>query len=181
MGLVSLPILNKVQDYSYWNNLWDSTDIYKRYFYLVLFINKYFNLLFLDYTLNFINFFIKNLKNLKGYDYNLNLKKKIIQKFFIGKLWILKYQNWFLVIFNLFSVQTLKVFSLDRVSKLNSLLRRNKKSQHKNLLISRLRRSKQLEMERAYDNFETYDNLHYFLVKNANSINLNFLNYKYSI
>lgn len=108
MGLISLPVLNKVSNSNYWNNIWDSSNLFKKYFYLSLFLNKYFNLLFLDYSLNIINSIISKNKLKKGYFLNKFFKNKILKNFFLGKIWILKYQTWYLIIIKLFSTKILK-------------------------------------------------------------------------
>ena len=108
MGLVSLPVLNKVSTSNYWNNIWDSSSLFKKYFYLTLFLNKFFNILFIDYTLSIINKLITKNKIKKGYLYYNYLKKKIFKNFFLGKIWVLKYQNWFLIIIKIFSIKTFK-------------------------------------------------------------------------
>ncbi len=104
MGLISLPYLNKIQDSNYWNNVWDSKLLYKKYLYLSLFLYKFLNILFLDYSLNILskNILTTNIK--KGYIFN-NVKNKIKnKKYILGKLWILKYQNWFIVVINIFNI-----------------------------------------------------------------------------
>ena len=108
MGLISLPVLNKVSSSNYWNNIWDSSNLFKKYFYLSLFLNKYFNLIFTDYTLSIVNSIILKSKLKKGYFLNNYLKKKILRNFFLGKIWILKYQTWYLIIVKLFSTKILK-------------------------------------------------------------------------
>jgi hypothetical protein len=37
------------------------------------------------------------------------LKKKIVKNFFLGKVWILKYQKWYLIIIKLFSVKLINL------------------------------------------------------------------------
>lgn len=104
MGLISLPYLNKIQDSNYWSNVWDSKLLYKKYLYLSLFLNKFLNILFLDYSLNILAKNILAVSIKKGYVFN-NIKTKIKnKKYVLGKLWILKYQNWFIVIVNLFNM-----------------------------------------------------------------------------
>jgi hypothetical protein len=86
MGLVSLPVLNKISDANYFNNIWDSSNLFKKYFYLSLFLNKYFNLLFMDYSLSIINEIVLKNRLKKGFIINNYLKKKILKNFFLGKL-----------------------------------------------------------------------------------------------
>lgn len=108
MGLISLPVLNKVSSSNYWNNIWDSSDLFKKYLYLSIFLNKFFNLLFIDYTLTIINKLLAKNKIKKGYLYYNYLKKKILKNFYLGKIWILKYQGWFIIIIRVFSIKSSK-------------------------------------------------------------------------
>jgi len=117
MGLISLSYLNKVQDFNYWNNVWDSKLLYKRYLYLSLFLNKYFNLLFSDYSLNILMRYLIELNIKKGYLLNTSFKKNIFKTYFLGKIWILKYQKWYVIV--------LKIFSL--LNKNNSIRKKYKK------------------------------------------------------
>jgi len=108
MGLISLPVLNKISNSNYWNNIWDSSTLFKKYFYLSIFLNKYFNLIFTDYSLNILNKIILKSKLKKGYFLETYIKKKILRNFFLGKILILKYQNWYLIIIKLFSINILQ-------------------------------------------------------------------------
>lgn len=105
MGLISLPLVNKIQDSNYWSNVWDSKLLYKKYLFLSLFLNKFFNIIFSDYSLNIlINCFISlNLK--KGYLTNINLKNNFLKSYLLGKIWILKYQKWFIIVIKIFSLE----------------------------------------------------------------------------
>lgn len=108
MGLISLPVLNKISNSNYWNNIWDSSQLFKRYFYLSLFINKFFNLLFLDYSLYLINTIILKKQIKKGYFIENKISKKINKNILLGKIWILKYQKWFIISVKLFSTKIIK-------------------------------------------------------------------------
>lgn len=109
MGLISLPVLNKVSHTNYWSNLWDSNLLFKKYFFLSIFLNKYFNLLFVDYTLTFLLNLIKNNKLKKGYYIYSTLKKKLFKNYFLGKIWILKYQDNYLVVINIFNTNLIQI------------------------------------------------------------------------
>ena len=106
MGLVSLPFLNKIQDSNYWSNVWDSKIMYKKYLFLSLFLNKFFNIIFSDYSLNILISYIMNLNLKKGYLLNTYIKNKFFKNYLIGKIWILKYQKWFVIILKIFSLNT---------------------------------------------------------------------------
>nr|QLI42447.1 ribosomal protein S3 [Pseudocohnilembus persalinus] len=109
MGLISLPVLNKVSHTNYWSNLWDSNLLFKKYFFLSIFLNKYFNLLFVDYTLTFLLNLIKKNNLKKGYYIYSTLKKKLFKNYFLGKVWVLKYQNSYLVVVNIFNTNLTSV------------------------------------------------------------------------
>lgn len=106
MGLISLSYLNKIQNSNYWNNVWDSKFLYKKYLYLSLFLNKYLNNVFNDQSLNILVNYIINLNLKKGYILNSLIKKKSSKNFLLGKIWILKYQGWFIIIIKLFSLNS---------------------------------------------------------------------------
>ena len=103
MGLISLSYLNKIQNSNYWNNVWDSKLLYKKYLYLSFFINKYINNIFNDYSIDILINYIINLNLKKGYILNSFLRKKINKNFILGKIWILKYQNWYIIIIKMFT------------------------------------------------------------------------------
>jgi hypothetical protein len=130
MGLISLSYLNKIQSFNYWNNVWDSKILYKKYLFLSLFLNKYFNLLFSDYSLNILMRYIIELNFKKGYLLNYYFKKNLFSNYFLGKIWILKYQKSYLIIIKLFSLS----------NKVLKLKKKNKKwfSYNKNLNLNKI-------------------------------------------
>ena len=145
MGLISLPVLNKINNSNYWNNIWDSSILFKRYFYLTIFLNKYFQLIFTDYTLNILNKLILKSKLKKGYFLNNYIKKKLIRNFFLGKILILKYQNWYLIIIKLFSSNILKK------KKLNNYFKNKKKKNFFKFLFKNINKNN-------YNNYLNYKN-----------------------
>lgn len=107
MGLISLPSLNRVGVYTYWNSVWDKYLNFNLYLYFNLFINFFFFLFFDDLTFNFIvNFLNKKVKVYKkGY---LNFfKKGLVSEtqvyVYIGKIWFFMYQNWVIIKITFFS------------------------------------------------------------------------------
>jgi len=101
MGLISLPSLNRVGIYTYWNSVWDKSINYQVYLYFNLFLNLFFFLFFDDLTFNFlVNFINKKAKIYKkGYlnffKKNLNYEKLVYV--YLGKIWIFMYQNWIVI------------------------------------------------------------------------------------
>jgi len=112
MGLISLPLVNKIQDSNYWANTWDSKLLYKKYLFLSLFLNKFFNIIFSDYSLNILVSYIISINLKKGYLTNSNLKNNFLRSYLLGKVWILKYQKWFIIV--------IKIFSLENNSKIST-------------------------------------------------------------
>ena len=145
MGLISLPVLNKINNSNYWNNIWDSSTLFKRYFYLTIFLNKYFQLIFTDYTLNILNKLILKSKLKKGYFLNNYIKKKLIRNFFLGKILILKYQNWYLIIIKLFSSNILQK------KELNNYFKNKKKKNFFKFLFKNINKNN-------YNNYLNYKN-----------------------
>jgi hypothetical protein len=100
MGLISLPLLNRVGSYQYWNSMWDSNYIYRRYFFCDIFIRKF----LLCFFNNIIfNIFFKDLKE-KKFKSGFLFAKRRYKKFnclnYLGKISIYIYHGW--VIFNIF-------------------------------------------------------------------------------
>jgi len=106
VGLISLSYLNKIQDSNYWNNVWDSKLLYKKYLYLSLFLNKYINIIFSDYSLNILIKHIINLNLKKGFLLNSNIKKNFIKNYILGKIWLLKFQNWYIIVIKIFNLSS---------------------------------------------------------------------------
>lgn len=104
MGLISLAYLNKIRDYNYWNNVWDSKLNYNKYLYLTLFLNKYLNLVFSDFSLNLLIKYINNSNLKRGYLLNSFIKKNFVKSYFIGKIWFFKYQKWVIISIKLFNL-----------------------------------------------------------------------------
>lgn len=103
MGLISLPMSNKVSTSNYWENIWDSSLLFKKFFFLTLYLNKFLYTLFFDNVfLIIINNFIKK-KYFKGYKEYKKIQK-LNNFFLLGKLWIFKYQTWYILVLNIFNV-----------------------------------------------------------------------------
>lgn len=142
MGLTSLPYLNKIHNFNYWNNVWDSKLLFKKYLLLSFFLNKYLNLIFSDYSINALMRFLSLKRVKKGF----KLKKSfftinVFRKYFLGKIVILKYQKWYLII--------LKIFNL-KVKKKRFKLRKGKKKKKKIFF------SKKLNLNYIYSNYKYY-------------------------
>ncbi len=101
MGLVSLPFLNRVGVYTYWNSVWDNTFNYRSFYFFELYISFFFNRFFEDLTLNYLfKFFMASKKISKG-GY-LNMFKSSVNfdlniYLYLGKIWIFMYQQWYIV------------------------------------------------------------------------------------
>jgi len=120
MGRISMPMMNKTGYSMYWNSMWDDKLNYSRAFKEDILIKIFFNL-FIEGGYTFvIRHKIKNfdlhLKMLKN-RYNLHIlkKKKDETRFnyfidpkkniksFLSKVWLLKYQNWIVFYFFVYS------------------------------------------------------------------------------
>ncbi len=102
MGQSSLPISNKLGVSMRWDSCYDNLINFKKQLLLDIFLKKFFDFVFEDKLIFFFfnNFFKKNLK----FNFFLNIfkfkNKKIVT--YLSKLWILKYQRWFIVSFYLY-------------------------------------------------------------------------------
>ncbi len=101
MGLVSLPFLNRVGVYTYWNSVWDSAFNYRTFYFFELSINLFFYRFFEDLTFNFLFKFFNagNKRKQAGY---LNYFKgsssiDMAAYLYLGKIWIFMYQNWYIL------------------------------------------------------------------------------------
>ena len=98
MGLISLPLLNRVGVYQYWDGLWDSNFLYRRYFFYTLFFNKFLNIIFDNII---FNIFLKKL-SLKKYKKGVLLSnysyKNLVGLNYFGRLNIYMYQDWLILI-----------------------------------------------------------------------------------
>jgi len=95
MGLKSLSRLNRSGVYDFWENMWESKVLYKNYFSqiytLQVLFNEVFNFYFFKY-LFFLKFSKLGYKNI----FNLEYRNKI--NLYFSRLWVLKYQNWLVLI-----------------------------------------------------------------------------------
>lgn len=118
MGLKSLPLLNKSGISMYWNNVWDSIVLYKKYSLNFLYLNeviKYFlneNLYY--YCIKKIrSIFIqyRGIKRRKKLKYNKNKYLKSMKNFYLGKILFFNNQGWVIVIINYFMSRRNKLFA----------------------------------------------------------------------
>lgn len=95
MGLISLPVLNRLGYVNSWNTLYGNkfVDIYFLHYYLILKI--FFSIFFIDF------FFCFKFKSNKIY--LINKKLHSLQCiFYSGNIYLLKFQNWIICICNFF-------------------------------------------------------------------------------
>jgi len=107
MGLTSLVNLNRCGVYSYWTNIWESKALYSRFYIYSMFVYFFFNF-FNDTDLVTKFIYISKIR-----------KRKNIKKFLLGRIWLLKYQNFYII--NIMVLKNLE------------LLKKNKKFVFKNL------------------------------------------------
>lgn len=101
MGLVSLPFLNRVGVYTYWNNVWDNTFNYRNFYFFELYINFFFYRFFEDLTFNYLFKFFSSRKHISKSGY-LNVFKSSAAFdlgvfLYLGKIWIFFYQDWYIL------------------------------------------------------------------------------------
>ena len=106
MGLTSLAYLNRSGSYNFWNNSWDSLNLYKRYY----FKGIYFNTLFQEIFNNvfFLTIFSKiSKKHGLRRKYN-TIKPTNTNDLFWTKVWYLKYQLWVVLVINYYKLSYTK-------------------------------------------------------------------------
>ena len=120
MGLKSLPILNKVKDYNYWNSVLDSNLNYYKYFYLILFLNNFFKYFFRDYTLLYM---YRNLSKLKY----RGIKSQVLFNkigLLLGNYYILKYQKWLIISLSIYNLES-KIYTFETINNYSKLFNVN--------------------------------------------------------
>lgn len=124
MGLKSLPILNKSGISMYWDNIWDSIKLYKKYSIGFLYLNDvvhYFlneNLYY--YCVSKIKRINKNRKGIRGFK-KLNVSKLTrvwnTKNFYLGKILFLSNQGWVIVSISYFNARRNKLYFKYKSSK----------------------------------------------------------------
>jgi len=120
VGLKSLPILNKVKDYNYWNSVLDSNLNYYKYFYLILFLNNFFKYFFRDYTLLYM---YRNLSKLKY----RGIKSQVLFNkigLLLGNYYILKYQKWLIISLSIYNLES-KIYTFETINNYSKLFNVN--------------------------------------------------------
>lgn len=117
MGLKSLPLLNKSGISMYWNNVWDSIKLYKKYSLSFFYLNDVISY-FLNENLYY--YCIMNIRSLgdryrgeRGYKHiDLNKLKKLwnMKNFYLGKILFLKSQGWVIVLINFYNSRRNKLY-----------------------------------------------------------------------
>jgi len=117
MGLKSLPLLNKSGISMYWNNVWDSIVLYKKYSLNFLYLNdviKYFlneNLYYFCITkIRAVFIEYRGLKSRKKVKNNKIRRLKNMKGFYLGKILFLSNQGWTIALINYFMVRRNKLF-----------------------------------------------------------------------
>lgn len=117
MGLKSLPLLNKSGISMYWNNVWDSITLYKKYSLNFLYLHdiiKYFlneNLYYYCISkIKSVYIVYRGLKRRKKFKKNKIKKFKNMKGFYLGKILFLCNQGWVIVLINYFMVRRNKLF-----------------------------------------------------------------------
>lgn len=124
MGLKSLPILNKSGISMYWDNIWDSVKLYKKYSIGFLYLNdviQYFlneNLYY--YCISKIRYINKNRKGVRGRKkLSVNKLKRVwnTKNFYLGKILFLSNQGWVIVSISYFNARRNKLYFKYKSSK----------------------------------------------------------------
>ncbi len=99
IGQISLPMLNRIGIYQYWNNSWVNNFNTKVFLNKSLFIENLINFLFTERIFGF--FFLKKLNFLNENSKKAFLKKltnkTLLKKFNFTKLWFIKYNQFILI------------------------------------------------------------------------------------
>lgn len=131
MGLKSLPILNKTGISMFWDNIWDSVKLYKKYnlgFYYLNDVLSYFvneNLYY--YCIMKVRVISNDYRGLRGFKHiSISKLKKSwnMRHFYLGKVIIFKQQGWVIFVINYFMTKRKKNYiKFNKSSKFRKLLR----------------------------------------------------------
>lgn len=95
MGLISLPVLNRLGYVNMWNIMISGKFIYLFYYYYYLILKIFFSLFFIDF---FFGFYFK-LNKIFLINKKLSFLKCV---FYLGEIYLLKFQNWIICYCNFF-------------------------------------------------------------------------------
>lgn len=102
MGQSSLPIGNKLGVSMRWDASYDNLINFKKQFLFDVFLKKFFDYIFEDKLIFFFfKFFFKKNLNFFFFSNFFKLKKKRVISY-LSKIWVLKYQGWYVVSFYLY-------------------------------------------------------------------------------
>jgi hypothetical protein len=134
MGQKASPTSNKFGINLFWNNLWDDKINFSKKLKEDIFINIFFFLVFnksflvTDFFLKHKTYFYRTL-NFSKYTYLYTNFLKIMNEmeiitnlarykiYYLGRLWVLRFQNWTCVVFSLYIPQILKEHTPSRKKK----------------------------------------------------------------
>nr|YP_740765.1 ribosomal protein S3 [Tetrahymena paravorax]ABI51674.1 ribosomal protein S3 [Tetrahymena paravorax] len=124
MGLKSLPILNKSGVSMFWENIWDSIKLYKKYnlsfFYLNDLISYFFNENLYYYCIMKIRILGEGYRGIRGYKHiSISKLKKTwnMRNFYLGRITFYKTQSWIIVSINYYTVKRFKLYKKYKNSK----------------------------------------------------------------
>ena len=113
MGLTSLACLNRSGVYSYWEDNWDSTAMYRRYYYG----NFFLKILIIDLLSGsfFNSVFLKTKNSASGYHSKFKITSTYAHRNIVfGKIWYLRYQDWLVIVIYYYD---LKMFTKKKIFK----------------------------------------------------------------
>lgn len=117
MGLKSLSLLNKSGISMFWNNVWDSINLYKKYSLSFLYLNdiiSYFlneNLYYYCvHKIRFLNSKFKGLRSKKHIKITRINRIRNMKNFYLGKILFFNNQGWVIVVINYFNARRNKLF-----------------------------------------------------------------------
>lgn len=175
MAQISIPMSNKVGYSMFWNSMWDNKINYSRGLKEDVYLNKFIPLLFQDKisrkifkTIDFnkidlnkmvlrynLHMKVLNFNKKNFYKYLSEINKV---KYFKSKIWILKYQKWFIIYFFIY----LPFFNKfkKKISKFKFIKRYNKYNNLNSLLF--MYKKINYKLNHSYDFFSNNVNKNFF-------------------
>jgi len=126
MGLTSLSRLNRSGVYDYWEDSWFTEKTYKQHLFKTVVIKYLINEILSGFFFNILK--KKNNTNL-GFFQNQSVNFKSLFVLYFSKVWVLKYQNWVIILIYFFKLNYTQKFN--NTLKINNFVKQKKLKNYK--------------------------------------------------
>jgi hypothetical protein len=109
MGLISMPFLNRVGIYSYWNSIWNKNFNYSYFLHFDFFLKNFFFFFFENLVFSLLLKFFNNklLKYKRGFLKHFSTNLNIMYNVYLGKIWFFMFHNYIIIKVSLYVSNTI--------------------------------------------------------------------------